>query len=176
MRGNGEEATHDARHVHVLTSRGRRTGRPGGNASHDRVYHVRTVAARASALHAVGVHRLRVLYCQHVARPFVRTRPIPSHLPADQLRRHMHEVELCDEVYRVGVAPWDVRVATFRPLLPLCIIDHRERLLLHTAASVCPPAVYRCILPAASAHRCHLCYLRGPPAEKILQDCRYAPA
>ena len=56
VRGDTDEASHDARDVHILTSRGRRTGRPGCNARHDCVHNIRAVAARASALHAVGVH------------------------------------------------------------------------------------------------------------------------
>ena len=56
VRGDTDEASHDARDVHILTSRGRRTGRPGCNARHDCVHNIMAVAARASALHAVGVH------------------------------------------------------------------------------------------------------------------------
>ena len=116
-----------------------------------------------------------MLYGQHVARTFVRTRPIPSNLSADQLHEHMREVELRDEVHSVSVGGWHVSVATFRPLLPLCITDHRERLLLHSSASVHSAPVCCCLLHAASAHRSHLLHLRGQLAEKIPQDRRYAP-
>ena len=86
VRCDTEEASQHSRSVHLLTSRGRRTGWSGCDVSHDCEHNIRAVAARASALHAVGVHRRRVLYCQHDAPRFVRLRPIPNHLPADKLQ------------------------------------------------------------------------------------------
>ena len=86
VRCDTEEASQHSRSVHLLTSRGRRNGWSGCDVSHECVHNIRAVAARASALHAVGVHRRRVLYCQHAAPRFVRLRPIPNHLPADKLQ------------------------------------------------------------------------------------------
>ena len=56
LSGYRAEAADDARDLHVLAGCGRRTRGPTGHARNECVHNLRTVAARAAALHAVVVH------------------------------------------------------------------------------------------------------------------------